>query len=271
MRYPISKVERILGVSQSTIRRYEDAGLIHVRRAEESKYRFFSISDIATLSVHLGTRQKDFLYQEIKGTENSRDGLTHIYARLKEIDKELAFLEAEKTCWNRHVELYELMERARNAPEGGVLCQCEALVGSYFEDEQSMYDALYFVLFRERSTHTKFFRLCSIYQKEAIERHQPEYRQAYCAPLNLISREDIVRTRNQVHIPQQECIVAYAPGSSVIDDENLTEIHKRIGDVHEQIERLLGSFNRKLNGDVVAMTVTIDTSGHNALLYIPVK
>jgi len=271
VRYPISKVEKILGVSQSTIRRYEDAGLIRVRRAQDSKYRFFSISDIAALSVHLGVRQKEFLNQELRSPEGCREGIAHIYDRLEEIERELALLKAEKTCWERHIELFELMERAKNAPEGGVLCACEALVGSYFEDEQSMYDALYFVLFRERSTYTKFFRLCSIYEQDAIEQNRHEYRQAYCAPLRLLPREDILRISNQVIIPAQECIVAYSPDSSVMDDENPDEMKKRMDTIHGQINGLLDRFSKRLNGDVVAMTVTINASGHNALLYIPVK
>jgi len=271
VRYPISKVEKILGVSQSTIRRYEDAGLIRVRRAADGKYRFFSIGDIAELSVQLGMRQNEFMSRKNQFAQNSKDSLTNVFARLEEIDKELALLNAEKTCWERHIELFDLMEQAKAAPEGGILCSCEALTGSYFDDEQSMYDALYFVLFRERSIYTKFFRLCSIYTKENIENRRPVYHQAYCAPLRLLSREDIVRINNKVLIPQRECIVAYAPGSSVIDDENPAQMQKRMDAVHDQIQALLKRFCRELNGDVVAMTVALDSSGHNALLYIPVE
>jgi len=65
MRYPISKVESVFDMSQSTIRRFEDAGLIRIRRAEDSNYRYFSMGDIARLSVHMGTR-KTILPHEIK-------------------------------------------------------------------------------------------------------------------------------------------------------------------------------------------------------------
>ena len=270
MRYSISKVEKILGISQSTLRRYEEAGLLEVRRMPESKYRYFSTGDIARLSVFLGMRQQDFLPQEIGEIAGRKDKLTYVYKRLEEIEKEIETLQAEKTCWRKHLQLSGLMEELRQKPDGGKLCRCEALIGSCFSDEQTAYDALYFQMYRQKEIGRNYFRLCCLFAQQEQE-NIAAYRQAYCIPLSLLKRDDILRIKNKVYLPEQDYIAAFAPGMSIIDEEQPQEAKRIVEQIRQKTNKLLEQFGVEQNGDAMTMTVTVTRSGHESILFIPVK
>jgi len=195
----------------------------------------------------------------------------HILDRLQKIDEEIEQLKAEKICWTRHLALCEMMVRAKEADKGGILCTLETLIGSSFENAEQMKDSLYCKLFREKSFFINYFRLCSLYPQDGIQNDLLSYRQAYLAPLSLLPREDLLRINHIVHIPQQECIVAYCPNGSIIDEENAEESKRNVYAVYSQTKQLLDVFRRELAGDVLAMTVTISNDYHEALLFIPVK
>ena len=268
MRYPISKAERILGISQSTLRRYEDAGLLRIRRIPESKYRYFSTGDIARLSVFLGMRQQDFLPQKLGKIASGKDKLTHVYQRLAEIENEIGRLNAEKICWEKHLRLFGLMEDLKKNPENGKLIRYEALIGSYFSDEQTMYDAVYFQMFRSGAIQRNYFRLCCFYAQESPG--NAGYRQAYCAPLELLDRKDILNIKNKVFLSEREYIVAYAPNLSIIDEESQNAGRDAIQEVRNRIDSLLRRFGKQQAGDAMTMTITITQEGHEAILFIPV-
>lgn len=271
MRYSISKVERILGISQSTLRRYEEMGLLSVRRLPDSKYRYFSTGDIARLSVFLGMRQQDFLPQELEEIASRTDELAHVYLRLSEIETEMERLNAERICWEKHLKLYKLMEELKENREGGKLFVCEALIGSYFFDEQSMYDALFFQMFRAGMIERNFFRLCCFFLQDNSEENDIGYRQAYCMPLELMNREDLLHINNRVFLPEKEYIVAYASNLSIIDDESQDAGREAVKAVREKVKRLLCSFGREQDGDAMTMTVNVTKDKHEAILFIPIK
>lgn len=272
MLYPINKVEKILGVSQSTIRRYVDAGIIRARRSEDSAYRYFSVKDIAEMGVYLGMRQQAFLPRQITQVRAERlNQLDFARQNLKEIDESIARLKAERVCWLRHIELMELIHRANESPLGGVLCQNDTLIGSCFDDEASLYNSLFYALLREKSVSCNYFRLCCLYSGETSEPDTLSCRQAYLAPLNLLRPEDVLRIHGRVVIPKRECIAAPCPGSNVIDDENPTETKKNADAVLSLAECLLERFHRKRNGDIVSMTVHGSPGPWQALLFIPVE
>lgn len=272
MLYPINKVEKILGVSQSTIRRYVDAGIIRARRSEDSAYRYFSVKDIAEMGVYLGMRQQEFLPRQITRLRAEQiDQLDFAQQTLKEIDERIERLKAERVCWLRHMELMELINRARESPLGGVLCQSDTLIGSSFDDEASLYDNLFYALLREKSVSCNYFRLCCLYSGEAGGPDSLTCRQGYLAPLNLLSSEDVLRIHGRVVIPKRECIAAPCPGSNVIDDENPTETARNAEAVQLLARHLLERFHREQNGDIVSMTVHSSPDPWQALLFIPVK
>jgi len=272
MLYPINKVEKILGVSQSTIRRYVDAGIIRARRSEDSAYRYFSVRDIAEMGVYLGMRQQEFLPRQITRVRDEQiDQLDFARQTLKKVDERIERLKAERVCWIRHMELIELINRARESALGGVLCQSDTLIGSCFDDEASLYDSLFYALLREKSVSCNYFRLCCLYSSEAGRLDSLVCRQAYLAPLNLLRPEDVLRIQGKVVIPKRECIVAPCPGSNVIDDENPTEAKKNAEAVQSLAGRLLERFHREQDGDIVSMTVHGSPGPWQALLFIPVK
>lgn len=272
MLYPINKVEKILGVSQSTIRRYVDAGIIRARRSEDSAYRYFSVKDIAEMGVYLGMRQQAFLPRQITELRAEQiDQLDFARQALKEIDERIERLKAERVCWLRHIELMELIHRARESALGGVLCQSDTLIGSCFDDEESLYNSLFYALLREKSVSCNYFRLCCLYSSEAGRPDSLVCRQAYLAPLNLLRPEDVLRIHSKVVLPKRECIAAPCPGSNVIDDENPAEAKKNAEAVLSLSECLLKRFHRKQNGDIVSMTVHGSPGPWQALLFIPVK
>ena len=49
MRYKISELAKLLGVSTNTVRRYEDMGYISAVRDEKSGYRYNNDDDIITV------------------------------------------------------------------------------------------------------------------------------------------------------------------------------------------------------------------------------
>jgi len=269
MLYPINKVEKILGVSQSTIRRYVDAGIIHARRAEESAYRYFSIRDIAEMGVYVGMRRQEFLPRQISRVKGEGTNyLDFAEQTLREIDERIERLQADRVCWVRHMELLELIDRAQESPLGGVLCQRDTLIGSSFDNEESLYNNLFYTLLRENSISYRYFRLCCRYSEGE---GGLVGRQAYLAPLNLLRPEDVLNISGKVLLPKQTCIAAPCPGSNVIDDEDPAETAKNTQRVQALAEELLGKFHRERDGEILSMTVHGSPGPWQALLFIPVK
>lgn len=271
MRYSISRVQKILGISQSTLRRYEDAGFWDVRCLPGSKYRFFSMGDIARLSVFLGMRQQGFLPQELGKIAEKEDEAAYVYARITDIESRIKSLEAEKICWEKHLKLCKLMNELKEKPENGILIRFEALIGSYFFDEESMYNALFFHMLREGITERNYFRLCCFFSQETHKNNGAEYRQAYCMPLEMIKPKDVLDIKNQVLLPEREYIAAYAPNLSIIDEEKPDAVKKAVATIHIKTKKLLDDFGREQDGDAMTMTVTVSGDTHEAILLIPVK
>lgn len=270
MRYSISQVERIFGISQSTIRRYEEAGMVCARRTPGSRYRYYSTGDIARLSVYVGMRQQHYLPQELGKLACREDKLRHVYTRIEEIDDEIERLNAEKTCWLRHIALFKLMEELKANADSGRLCRYETLIGSWFDDEQTTYDTLFFQMLRESSIYRNYFRLCCFFPQHAADAGLPPYRQAYCAPLELLKKEDILRIKNRVYMPEREYIVAYSSSTSIIDEEVPDKAKQTVERVQKQVASLLERFERAQCSDAMTMTVNVTPDMDEAILFIPV-
>lgn len=90
MRYKVSQLAKLLGVSTNTIRRYEAEGFFTSRR-DESGYRWYSEEDISRASVIRLYTKCGFSLDEIKSMlGNNTDSILEIcLKRLDEMDREM--------------------------------------------------------------------------------------------------------------------------------------------------------------------------------------
>ena len=269
MRYSINQAAEILGVSQSTIRRYEKAGLVQVRRDENGKYRYYSISDIAKLSIYLGVRQEKFIATQVNvDILLDHDRLKYARMRLEEIDKEIQRLTAIRVCYEQQVKLNELMESLRTIPDSGCIVTCESWIGTSFDSMETMFHAPFFQKLRNDDISMNYYRLFNLYTL-GEDVASSTYRQAYCAPLQLQPELQENMYENKVFIPSQKCIVALSKGSSIIDDEDAQSVQENIRKVQEQTYQLTKQFGIGKQNNVFTMTVNLLNEEPIALLFIP--
>ncbi len=115
MKYKISDLARILGVTPNTIRRYEKSGYTRPVR-DESNYRWYRENDIFTIAIIRIFRRYGFSHGEIeemlKG--DNRETIKIFEKRLKETERELERLNVIKAGLESSLDSMELYEENEN-------------------------------------------------------------------------------------------------------------------------------------------------------------
>ena len=94
MKYKISELAKLLGVSTNTVRRYEDMGYISAVRDEKSGYRYYNDDDIfsvmnAKMHVKYGISHEQISLMQSFSLEETIDAYKK---RMDEMDKQIAYM-----------------------------------------------------------------------------------------------------------------------------------------------------------------------------------
>ena len=94
MKYKISELAKLLGVSTNTVRRYEDMGYISAVRDEKSGYRYYNDDDIfsvmnAKMHVKYGFSHEQISQMQSFSLEETIDAYKK---RMDEMDKQIAYM-----------------------------------------------------------------------------------------------------------------------------------------------------------------------------------
>lgn len=108
----IQEVEKRTGLEASTIRYYEDKGLLNVKRNPDNNYREYSNENVDTLRVIRFLRKLDFTLSEIESVINERVSFKDV------AEGKLAYLNQEVDRLEGSIALLESIKDARVSKYG---------------------------------------------------------------------------------------------------------------------------------------------------------
>ena len=146
MNYSIHEVAEILGISQSTIRRYEERGLIQVERSDGNGYRRYSLWDLVQVSIILSMQRQTYdtnqILESISNTVDMKKKAATTHRKLEMIDQQIRELELARECYRDQERLEKLME-SLTASDFGYYCRPEMYIypiaGNVEEDKKNPY------------------------------------------------------------------------------------------------------------------------------------
>ena len=94
MRYKISDLAKLLGVSTNTVRRYEDMGYISAVRDENSGYRYYDddgVFGVLNAKMHI---KYGFTHEQISKLQNYTldETIEACQERMQQLDKQIAYM-----------------------------------------------------------------------------------------------------------------------------------------------------------------------------------
>jgi DNA-binding transcriptional MerR regulator len=265
MNYSINQVAKTLGISQSTIRRYEDRGLINPRRIEGSGYRIYTVADIIKISIFLSMRLQSFSTDEIASRSyNFKDESNSIKSKLYFIDEEIGRLNATRKCWEDQLNLLMLAEEL-NSKDWKIIEYPEIMVSYITQCDELQDNNSFFKFLRQRDTNAMFFRLCNIFKKENMEQGIYSNYQAF------FNKTSIFSEKNNCHIiPAGKYLISNYNDAAFFEYENSHNSKEQIEKIYLRVHELTEKSNQKLKGDVMAIAVQINKTCNKSVLFIPV-
>lgn len=172
MRYKVSELAKILGVTTNTIRRYENNGYIMPVR-DESDYRWYNESDISRIAFIRLYRKCGFSHQHIEGMlGSSSETVRSIYIdRLDEIDRQIQALKYLRHWLKDNIQLINTLA---DIGEGFMIMNCPPLKYVLYSDDgklltekerlntinsfmYAVHEVQLINIFKPRQTDSKFF------------------------------------------------------------------------------------------------------------------
>lgn len=135
----IKDVEKMTGLSQRSIRFYEEKGLLEVRRDEDNRYRLYNEEDVERLKLIRVLRYFDFSIDEIKELVTDSDDSALINALSKKAD---SFADKVDDFEGRSEQCRRLIKEITKNEEAVVLDDYIEMIGSQEDEELKELDEL---------------------------------------------------------------------------------------------------------------------------------
>ena len=128
----IKDVEKLTGLSQRSIRLYEEKGLLEVRRDEDNQYRYYSEEDVERLKLIRVLRYFDFSIEEIKDlvTGTNESALTEALSK-----KADSFADKVDDFEGRSEQCRKLIKEIKRSGETEVLDDYIEMIGALDDEE----------------------------------------------------------------------------------------------------------------------------------------
>ena len=135
----IKDVEKLTGLSQRSIRLYEEKGLLEVRRDEDNQYRYYSEEDVERLKLIRVLRYFDFSIEEIKDLVTGTDESALTEALSKKAD---SFADKVDDFEGRSEQCRKLIKEIKRSGETEVLDDYIEMIGALDDEELKELDEL---------------------------------------------------------------------------------------------------------------------------------
>lgn len=271
MKYKVSDLSKVLGVTTNTIRRYEKEGFLTSER-DKSDYRWYEGFDICKTAVIRLFIKCGFTHTEIKEMlDNNSDKITEICQnRLNEIDKEMNRLYFLRHWLKDNIKLFNTLEQIGG---GFMTMKCPALKyilyskGDQLLNEKERLETInHFMYTIPEVQLIRLFKLEDIKSHIFIPYSGWEMKEIDIKRLNA---EDIIKDNKFVETyPSQQCLygVLEIPAKYMNDTDKLTE--KRIA-FFKKADEYMNDNNMKISGDIMEVLVNVLGNTAQSLICIP--
>lgn len=269
MSYTIGNLSKILGVSVSTIRRFEKRGLGKINRNENNQYRYYTLCDIIRLSIYVSMYRQGAAHpkRSVRISEDVESEIINTEERIIECERRIEEMKAAKRCWKDHIQLLQYQQALQGHGTTELVIEYPALMIDPIRNLEDMAEnSLFFKLLREKNEMVNYFRLCNLWKLEDVNNYTPTHMQAFCVPQNdLFKKQNL--GRHFIELPKRKYFVIYEETAGLIDDEAKDKAEK-INKIYERIHQVLKNHHTTLAGDVIALTISI-TPPVSSLIMIP--
>lgn len=271
MKYNVSDLSKILGVTTNTIRRYEKEGFITPER-DKSDYRWYEEFDICKTAIIRLLIKCGFTHTEIKNMlDNKPDKISEIYnSRLKEIDREMSRLYFLRHWLKDNIQLFDTLEQIGS---GFMTMKCPALKyilyskgGQLLNEKERLETINHFMYTIPEVQLIRIFKLEDVKNHIFIPYDGWEMKEIDIKRLNV---EEIVNNNKFVETyPIQQCLygVLEMPASYINDKEKLLKKRKEF---FENAHKYMNENNMKIYGDVMEIPVNVLGDTSLSLICIP--
>lgn len=274
MKYKISELAKVLGVTANTIRRYENEGYI-VPYRDASGYRWYTEGDIAKIASIRLYRKCDFSHQSIKKMLNSHsDEITAICEdKLAEMDEQIQTLQHLRHWLKDNIKLMHTLE---SIDSGFMIMNCPPLkyvlysVGDKLLTENKRLKTINDFMYAVHEV-----QLIQLRKLEDIKNHKNILHRGWALKdmdIERLNLYDIVTEDNEfiVNYPMQKCLYGVlkiqTPDISA-NENNYTLTNLFI----ERAESYMQKNNLELSGDVMSFIVNNLGNTSDMLVCMPVK
>lgn len=160
--YHISEIARFFGLAPSTLRYWEEQGLLSTGRDAESSYREYQDKDLMTISDIIFYKNLGLPLKQIKQMEEkqSRDHLALLKDKENDLDRQMQALQLQKQRVKKRIAALEELERLRQEPfqEAEIDTDCIVSFGLKEQNKLAAYIAdpyLYSRVQRADNLHTE--------------------------------------------------------------------------------------------------------------------
>lgn len=273
MKYKVSDLSKVLGVTTNTIRRYEKEGFINSER-DKSDYRWYEEFDICKTAIIRLLIKCGFTHSEIKEMlDNNSDKITEICQnRLDEIDKEMSRLYFLRHWLKDNIQLFNTLEQIG---EGFMTMKNPSLryilysKGDRLLNEKERLETInHFMYTIPEVQLIRLFKLEDIENHIFIPYNGWEMKEMDIKRLDV---EDIIKNNKFIEIyPSQQCLygVLEIPAQYMNDAVKLKE--KRI-EFFKKAAKYMDDNKMKASGDIMEIIVNVLGNTTQSLVCIPYK
>ncbi len=260
MKYKISDLAKVLGITTNTLRRYENNGYI-VPERDESDYRWYKAEDILRIAAIRLYRKCGFPHNEIMDmlNKNTDDILDICTERLNKIDEEINRLKYLRHWLKDNI---QLMNTLRETGDNYIIMDCPAMKYVLYSDNDRLLTE------KERLNTINMF-MYHIHEVQMIYLISHDDIKNNIMPINkgwVMKEMDIERLNLQntikddnpfiVDYPSRKCLygVLEYPSDCTDNDPRFTEAKKSF---HKRTTEYMLKHNFKLDGDIMAVITNI--------------
>ena len=276
MKFTVGQASTLLGVSQSTVRRYERYSQSVGRRDTENNYRYYSLSDMLELATYIQIKRQMYETEKNKyspdenalesGLQQARMKIDYITARIDE-------LLGAKRCWEHQYKILELMKSMEDDHTPWRVIDYPGLVIDpigILENPQN--ESLYFSLLRENSGLGSLCRMCTLWKTKQELTAEGPYIQAVSFYRESVSEALLRQFPRCITLPPRRYIVSSSTYGGIIKDNNgQEEINLQVGYVRSRIDQLIELKDAQILEPTLVMSVKIGGNTNLSLIMIPIN
>ncbi|MBR1443909.1 MAG: MerR family transcriptional regulator [Firmicutes bacterium] len=271
MKYKISDLTKILGISQNTIRRYEERGYISPERDENSRYRKFTNTDIYRLFNARILRGFDFGLDEIFDMMYSDTKVIRekMYEKSRGIEAEIERLEKVKRRLDDNI---VLLEKCDDGAENFYIRESVAFsFAAMRKNENLLTEGERGEIIKKFMEYSPEVHYGCVIRKEAVLNNSGEYEVGFFVKSEKLSEEERENKKYITEFPSRKVMMMIVKMEGGID----RYMKNRSGNMYAGLREKLEENDAEIDGDILGLTAAnVTENGHEIqwiLMSVPIR